>query len=258
MIRAMCMNAYLGDATSLCRVLGRYKIYVDTNDVGLSSHLLLDGFWEMWVTEVLASLVRPGMLAVDVGANLGYFTVLLADLVGAQGHVHAFEPNPAIAARLRKSCHVNGFYYNATVHEEVLGEEEGAPVELVVPVGEPKNAHVVPPGGALPGASIPLLARRLDGYEALLDADMVKIDAEGAEQPIWRGMAGIFARKRQMTVALEFAAARYADPEAFIDEITAEGFSLELITYENGVETRTKADILAADPAVDQMLLLRR
>jgi hypothetical protein len=93
-IRSLCHSAYLGDNTALCRVLGRYKMYVDSQDFGLSPHLMLDGYWEMWVTEALVSLVRPGMVVADIGANLGYYALLLADLVGDAGMVHAFELTP--------------------------------------------------------------------------------------------------------------------------------------------------------------------
>src|SRR5262245_27706135 len=87
-IRGLCANAYLGDHISLCRVLGRYSMYVDTRDIGFSSHMLLSGFWEMWVTEAIVARVKPGMRVVDCGANLGYFSLIMADLAGPAGHLH--------------------------------------------------------------------------------------------------------------------------------------------------------------------------
>jgi hypothetical protein len=101
-IRSLCRNAFLGNATSLCTVLGRYKMFVDSEDVGLSAHLLMDGYWEMWATEVMAQLIKPGMVVADVGANLGYYTVLMGELVGETGAVHAFEPNPAMTRSPRR------------------------------------------------------------------------------------------------------------------------------------------------------------
>lgn len=258
-IRALCQNAYLGDGWGLCRVLGRYKLFVDTRDKGLSSHLMLDGFWEMWLTELLAQRTRPGMTVIDVGANLGYYTVLMADLVGETGHVHAFEPNPPIAERLRQSCYVNGFFFNVTVHEQALDDVDGKQLNLVIPTGEPKNAHTLPDGVLPDGLPVQaLIARRLDSYPELLDADLIKIDAEGAEEGIWRGMAGIFARQRPLTIVLEFASSRYGDPGAFLDEITTLGFSLSVIDLEQGILPRTRAEVLAAPANVDQMLLLER
>lgn len=256
-IRALCSNAYLGAGTSLCRVLGRYKMFVDTRDRGLSSHLVLDGYWEMWVTEALAGIVRPGMTAVDVGANLGYFTVLMAELVGERGRVHAFEPNDALAARLRQSADVNGFWYIVEVHGQALGDDEGA-YRFIVPEGEPKNGYLVAADDNNADLGPTLTTRRLDSFEALADADVVKIDADTSEQAIWRGMSGILSRGRPMTIFLEFAATRYPDPAGFLDEIASFGFTADYLSIDSGLKKATRADILALPAAEDQMLVLRR
>lgn len=260
-IRELCSNAYLGEGRSLCRVLGRYKMMVDTADVGLSSHLLLDGYWEMWLTELLTEIVRPGMKVVDVGANLGYFTLLMADLVGAAGHVSAFEPNTDLARRMTQSIAINGFEGIATVHEQALADVE-TDVLLIVPTDEPKNAHLLPadhPISANQAIESRLMrTRRLDSYAELLDADLIKIDADTSELAIWNGMAGILQAARPLTIVLEFARMRYADPGSFIDQIVVDGFTLAEITLEAGIQPTTREAILAAPETEDVMLLLVR
>lgn len=261
MIRQLCANAYLGDGRSLCRVLGRYKMIVDPTDVGLSSHLLLDGYWEMWLTELLTRLVRPGMTVVDVGANLGYFTLLMADLVGPTGRVHAFEPNTDLARRMQQSVAINGFHDIATVYEQALADGDGA-VLLVVPTDEPKNGHLLPAdhpaGNDAATETRPMQTRRLDSYPELLRADLVKIDADTSELAIWQGMAGILRSDRPLTIVLEFARMRYGDPGAFVDRILADGFTLAEITLDRGVQPTTRETILAAPATEDVMLLLVR
>jgi len=254
-IRGLCQNAYLGGGTALCRVLGRYKMFVDTGDVGVSSHLLLDGYWESWTTEAMLRFVRPGMTALDVGANLGYFTTLMAELVGPSGHVLAFEPNPPIAERLRKTIAVNGFAARAAVHEIALGAEEGG-ATLIVPPGEPKNAHVIA-GQPVSGATS-VARKRLDAIPEALDADFIKIDVEGAEEDMWRGMEGMLARGRPMTIFLEFTPGRYASPARFLDEILDCGFALAIIDLVHGVRPISREAVLAGPPAEDQMLVLTR
>ena len=260
-IRELCANAYLGAGRSLCRVLGRYKMVVDPADVGLSSHLLLDGYWEMWLTELLTQLVRPGMVVADIGANLGYFTLLMADLVGPAGHVHAFEPNGGLARRLRQSVAINGFDDVVTVHEQALADDE-ADVLLFVSVDEPKNGHLLSADHPLPDDhgtdSRVVRTRRLDGYAELMNADLIKIDADTSEFAIWRGMAAILDTGRPLTVVLEFARARYVDPGSFIDAIVKAGFSLAEITLEAGVQPTTREAILSAPLTDDVMLLLVR
>ena len=85
--RALTNPAYLGNQTAICRVLGNYKLYVDTDDTGFGSHVLLDGYWEMWLTIFFARLIKPGMTVIDVGANFGYYTLLFGTLVEDSGHV---------------------------------------------------------------------------------------------------------------------------------------------------------------------------
>jgi FkbM family methyltransferase len=255
----MCQTSYLGEGSALCRILGRYKIFADTRDLGLSPHLMLDGYWEMWLTEALVEVIKPGMTVVDVGANLGYFTLLMADLVGPGGFVHAFEPNPPIAHRLAKSIELNGFRGRVALHPEPLGSVDGEEVVLVAPVDDPKNAHVI--AGAGPG--LVLKTRRLDGYAELFDADVFKIDAEGAELDIWHGMSGLFeksgrARERSRTIFLEFAPGRFADPATFLDEIEASGFEVAELTFSEGMRLRTREQILSAPPGDLQILVLRR
>lgn len=250
-IRALCYNAYLGEQTSLCRVLGRYKMFVDTGDVGHSTHLLLDGYWEMWTTELMQQLVRPGMTVVDAGANLGYFTLLLADLVGPEGRVLAFEPNPLIARRLRQSVAVNGFAGRTTIEEVALGDDERE-VGLTVPAGEPKNAHVVPAGEG----DVQVRCHRLDSHGVL--PDFIKIDVEGAERAVWRGMTGILTARKPLTVVMEFVLDRYAEPGLFLDEILRHGFELSRLHHDFGLQQVSREEVLAAPANVDQLLVLMR
>jgi len=256
-IRSLCANAYLGGGDSLCWVLGRFKMFVDTRDQGLSSHLLLDGYWEMWLTETLSEVLEPGAVVADIGANLGYFTLIMADLVGPSGSVHAFEPNPAIADRLARTCDINGYRERVAVHRDPLGADEGLPVSLIVPDHEPKNAYI---SDRIDGpGSVPLTTRRFDSYPELMNSSVIKIDAEAAEQNIWRGMtARLDRRDAPLIIFMEFATIRYEQPAAFLEEIEARGFSLAEVTLRDGVVPRTREQILASPPRIDQMLMLRR
>jgi FkbM family methyltransferase len=253
-IRSLCRSAYLGDGTAICRVLGRYKIYLDTADVGHSGHLLLDGHWEMAVTETLARLVKPGMVVADVGANLGYYTLTMGELVGESGWVHAFEPNPPIAERLRRSVSINTGYNRTTVHPLALSDHDGE-AALYVPPAEPKNATL---GAGAGDGWVTVPVRRLDSLPGLERLDLIKIDVEGAEEALWRGLDGLLRAGRALTILLEFAAARCADPDAFVDSILAAGFTISLIRQDGGLDPLGKTALLALPRTGDRMLLLQR
>jgi FkbM family methyltransferase len=230
-------------------------MFVDSEDVGLSVHLLMDGYWEMWTTEAMARLVKPGMIVADIGANLGYFTLLLGELVGPTGWVHAFEPNPAIATLLRRSVNINGGQTHTTVHEVALIDHEGEAV-LRVPHLEPKNATLTNPHES--AENVPVQVRRLDSYPELHSLDFIKIDVEGAEEATWRGMHDLLKSGRPLTILLEFQAIRYQDPGGFIDLMLSDGFSLSLVAQDNRVVALDKQSLLALAANEDQLLLLQR
>jgi hypothetical protein len=108
-IRRRCHTIPVEQHTILCRILGRYKFYVDCRDRGLAPHLMLDGYWEYWVSDFMWRNIKPGDTVIDVGANLGYYSVLMADLVGSTGRVVSFEPNPRLFELLQRNVGINGF-----------------------------------------------------------------------------------------------------------------------------------------------------
>jgi FkbM family methyltransferase len=253
-IRDACQNAYLGDHTVLARVLGRYKMFLDTRDVTLTPHLLTDGYWEMTHTEVMAKLLEPGMKAVDLGANLGYFTLLMAERVGPSGTVHAFEPNPHLAKLMRQSVEVNGFAPHTTVHEVALSDEAGE-LDFFIDSARPMNATLTPKPDH---EKVRVAAARFDDIPELEDCDFVKIDVEGAEEAVWSGMAKRLANPRPLTIILEFTCDRYRDAGAFLDVFESQGLSLGYVHQWRGIVSTSRSEILAKPGNVDQLLVLRR
>lgn len=210
---------YLGNDTALCRILGALKLYIDTRDTGFGSHVLLDGYWELGVTGFVVRQVREGMTAVDVGANFGYYTALLAALVGSTGRVFAIEPNPPVAANLRRSVDLNGFAARTTVIQAAAGAEDGREALLFVPEGEPKNAALVPAPDVVPprpGTLHKIYQATVDQIVAEVDRiDFIKVDAEGAEEDIVAGTLGTLTRDRPRLV-LEYNGARCRNALKFL------------------------------------------
>jgi FkbM family methyltransferase len=215
-IRARVQTAYLGDKLILTRILGQPKILLSTQDLGFACHVMLDGFWEIWLTLFFARIIQPGMTVIDVGANFGYYTVLFGQAVGTAGHVIAIEPVPSTVAVLRKTIDLNGLTRTTQLVAAAAGDLDDAEVHIVVPPGEPKNAAVVaePREGSIvvPSVTIDRLTRDLHRV------DVVKIDAEGAEIAILAGMKETIARFKPR-ILLEFNAARCQDPRIFLTNL---------------------------------------
>lgn len=164
----------------------------------LGQYVYLTGSYEPATVRVLVDHVRAGDCVLDVGANVGVFTLLLAALVGPRGSVHAIEPVPALRSALKRQLALNpGLPVSvhafaaadragtATLHEGPAGH---AGLSSLRPLTEAAAEHRV---RALPiddlGATLPRVA-------------LVKLDVEGAELKALRGIAALIERDRPLIV----------------------------------------------------------
>jgi FkbM family methyltransferase len=245
----------LEDDLVLCRVLGALNMYADPHDRSISPHLIMDGCWELDTSAVMIDLLRYGMTAIDVGANLGYFTLLMATLCGPGGKVLSFEPNPRTTRLLKQSILLNALGDRIDLLEAVVGEDDDREVDLYLPPDHPGGTQVtslVPDGPNF----IKARTRRLDAIPGALDASLVKIDAEGMEESVWRGMAAMIAGRALRYVILEFTPQSYRDGPAMLDEAAAAGFTTYLIDGERGTVPISRAEIFDGTP--QRMLVLKR
>jgi FkbM family methyltransferase len=259
--RAQAQPLYLGDHRAICRVLSRYKLFLDTRDRGFAAHVMLDGYWEMWLTIFMCRRVRAGMVAVDVGANFGYYTLLLADLVGPSGHAFAVEPNPTVATLLRQSVALNGFDTRTSIVEAAAGGGLLDQVLLYSPHGEFKNASVI---------DSPNLVNRDDGSvqqvrQVKIDdivagtshVDFLKIDAEGAEESIIEGMDQCISGHHP-SIILEFNATRCRSPENMIQRLVAAYKTFYYLDYHSNLVRTDQAEVMSKQVGEDWLLFFDR
>jgi FkbM family methyltransferase len=150
---------------------------------------ILGGSYEPEQTRLFEEHVHPGDTVLDVGAHVGYYTVLSAVLAGGRGAVWAFEPNPANARFLRRHAEINGLR-NVHVTEAAASDAEGT---ARFDFGTGSGTGRLSAGGALEVRTI-----RLDDFCAAraLAPSAVKIDVEGAERAVLEGARETLARHR--------------------------------------------------------------
>ena len=256
--RALANALYLGDKIAVCRTLGRYKMFVSTADVGFGPHLLLDGLWESWLTVFMARQVKPGMNVVDAGANHGYYTLLFADLVGGQGKVAAFEPNPPIARLLRQSVAVNGFGARTTVFEKALVANDDVELVFHAMDDEPKNARIVDPAYASDRSTLVIQGARLDTLLADWPrVDFMKVDVEGAEEAMIRGATSILERDRPALV-LEFSALRCQEPAKLLQYLAGIYGAPSVIGFDSKLAPVSNEALLDLSNHEDWLLFYKR
>lgn len=160
------------------------------------------------ITWVCQKVLGPGDTVVDVGANYGVIGLVAADLVGPDGLVHAFEPQPALAALLRQSALRNGFK-QLHVHEVGLSEFDDV-VEMHVPAGHFGGASLNRLSG--PGAPLTVEVRHAGRALAELDLPLIrllKVDIEGHEAAFFRGGHHLFRSSPPEVILFELNDAAY-------------------------------------------------
>jgi FkbM family methyltransferase len=246
--RRRAAGVYYGDHRLLCRLLGDFLAFVDTRDLMLGPRLVLDGFWESWVTVAIARHLRPGMRCVDVGANYGYYTLLMAAACGPEGRVVACEPNPVLVETyLPQNLALNGFYHGVEICPNVIGNLDDQTVNFVLHEGDFATSSLERWAYAHRQEAVQVPTVTLDRLCADWPRlDLVKIDAEGAEALVWEGMQESLRRFPNAAVVLELHLQR--DPPqtiGFLHEIGRAGYPLRSINYEGEVLPTDTATILA-------------
>jgi FkbM family methyltransferase len=138
--------------------------------------------YEPYASKLVMGLLRPGDVAVDVGAMIGYYTVILAKHVEPHGRVYAFEPDPDNFALLESNVDLNG-YANVTCRQAVVGAEAGRTKLWRAPTNRGDHHAFETPGREPVGVDVVALDDVVDG-----PVDLVKIDVQGYESFVLAGM----------------------------------------------------------------------
>ena len=207
------------------------------------------------------ALLEPGDQCLDIGAHTGRHCIPMSHSVGPRGRVHAFEPNPAIAQRLRTRLAALAAT-NVQVHEMALSDEEGT-AEFVVAVDLPEESGLKQRtiyNGPTRTERLTVNLNRLDSL-GLAPPRFIKLDTEGAEFKVLQGARELLQGARPV-VAFEFGEASYSaygvDPHQVYRYLASLGYEVFSIHGEPlGEEAFAAAsreqrywDYVACQPAV--------
>jgi FkbM family methyltransferase len=180
------LSSYLGDGVAMTYLVDATPIYINSNDYGGPGNLLNGGRYEEENLEVLLSFVKEDTIFLDIGANIGLFTLQIGKRVLHKGRVYSFEPHPKLSNLLRWNVHLNGLTSIVTCFSFGLSDQN-LPAKFAYPIGHLGGGGV----GDLPNSPgydiVDSELRRLDdvlGPE--FSCDLVKIDVEGHEINVLR------------------------------------------------------------------------
>lgn len=196
-------------------------------------------FFELWVdlrkkyeagtTELFKKEVKQGMNVVDLGAHIGYFTLLAARLVGEKGRVFAFEPAPDNFALLTKNIATNG-YKNVVPIQKAVSNKIGQVKLILLDSGTHYTCYS---GGKEEFITVESLT--LDEFikEKKLPIDFIKMDIEGGEMAALNGMSNLIKKNKNLKIVTEFCPYYLrragSSPEEFLYKLVAYGFKLHVI-----------------------------
>jgi len=190
-----------------------FKIFLNPQDEGVSPRISYHGWYEGGTTRLFERLLKPGMRFVDVGANIGWFSLLAAKLVGNSGAVYAFEPEVTCARFLRKSAQENGFA-NLQIEQLCVSNSVGSITLYVAVASHGGNSTIRRSESQSYQFSRPQDCTSLDAYfeKSQKSISLLKIDVEGAEPEVLEGAQRLVVSELVERIIMEW------NPDSWIEK----------------------------------------
>ena len=229
----------------LTKTIYGQKIFCDASDISLTPHIIFDGYWEKWITKIFLEHIHQGMHVLDIGANIGYYSLLAASKVGNKGSVTSFEANPQLADIIASNFSINGYldfckiknialYKEPTILEfNILKKHKGSS-SIYITEDYAKSYHDEI-------ERIKINADCLDNIIASgTKVDFIKMDAEGAETDIICGAQRVLSENRDLKILMEWAPeliiGASGSIDILVDKIKQHKFSIYKITTDSTLE----------------------
>ena len=204
-----------------------YIMKLDLDMPGLSKVLYVYGKRELPDTQVMQDVLQPGMGVADIGANIGYYTLLAARQVGETGHVYAFEPDPRNVPLLQENVVLNQMKDRVTVIPQAVADQSGT---QELHLDERTNVSSFTDRRNTVD-TVPVECVSLRDFSHMDDIDILRMDAEGYECKIIDGVLPYLAEhNRPFSIMLEVHTEAYDNDEFNFDRILERLFALGFAT----------------------------
>ncbi|WP_420641999.1 FkbM family methyltransferase [Candidatus Leptofilum sp.] len=216
-----------------------FQIFVRINDLYIGGVIAKYGVYEPNVTLIVKELIQPGMTFLDIGANIGYYSMLVAAKVTDKGRVLAFEPIAENRDLFAKSMEVNKFQNMELFPYAVSDSEHTVSLEMG---GRTSNSRITSAAEANKN-NLQAQTVVLDTFLSELTAlDMIKMDIEGAEFLALNGMSSLVSRYKPHIIT-EFSPGlipktSHVQPIEYLQKIVGFGYNLQII-YPDGSRSET-------------------
>lgn len=225
--------------------LAEFSMYLSRSDLAVGAHIANTRVYEPHVTRVLKERLRPGMTFLDVGANIGFFSLLGASLVGSSGAVFAIEPNPQNVKALRASKGLNHF---EQMH--ILQAAAGASWDVLFLNTDHSNGVVSDAAGEIREllSRETVLSCPIDSIVGAARVDLIKIDVEGFEFKALTGASRCLELHKPAIVS-EFTPGALpgisrVSPIEYLNFFTKRGYNIYVLNANAPIPCGTDADLV--------------
>lgn len=202
-------GVYIGNNRMLCQLAWGGKLLVPSEDLSLMPEIVLNGVQELPLSAYLFKTIKPGNVLVDVGANIGYFTVLMGALCGPSGKVIAYEANPHLYQILMDNLSINYLHDRVTVYTKAVYSQKTT-IDFYLTSRFLGNSSIYRHNDEYHKhyqdviIKIKIEAEPLDVLiEKLPQIDLIKIDIEGGEYQAFLGMQNIIKKNVAKNIVFE-------------------------------------------------------
>ena len=197
------------------KTVGNHEMLLDKKDQGISRVLIKKSNSRKWPREpefmdIITEELTEGMVAFDLGANIGYITLIMADKVGESGHVYAVEPDPRNFAILQKNIQLNNYSERISTYQQAISNKNGTCRFFLSSSSNLGSLHAT----NNTEEAIDVKVQTGDTFFSdKLHPDFIKMDIEGAEVEAIEGMLKILEKKRGVVKILMEIHPMYYNPE---------------------------------------------
>jgi FkbM family methyltransferase len=221
-----------GNTEVLVKLFNGLKIYLDTRDLAVATHIAMDGIWEPTITKAWISTIRPNYTIFDIGANFGYFGLLAAHKTDKKNSKIVFiEANPNLIPYIHKTIDLN-WYNEQSLVENFAASDRSGTIKLNILknyIGSSSVQTVEELEGYMHhkmrlqlSNSLSVKAMSIDEYckkHDIKNIDLIKMDIEGYEETAYAGMREMVAASPDLTLFIEFTKDGYNNPKEFYEKM---------------------------------------
>ncbi len=233
----------------------RMLLHKAAHDRFISAPLLAGAPYEPFETQLVRDQIRPGDIVLDLGAHVGYYTLLMARQVGPRGKVFAFEPDSANFELLRRNVEESG-YGNVTLVRKAASDRNGM-AQLYRSADNQGDHRLYPCAEQRPSVNVDTV--RLDDFfaDSSIRLCLIKMDIQGCEAMALDGMRQLLARSPEVKLFCEFwpfgLRRAGSSAEAMLQLLVEQGFLLHEISATRRVVSRVlPAELMRCYPDAEE------